>query len=371
MTNKPKIRSKLYRKIPWTLIYFTIVIFFAGELFWRTVKTNRVTTDAVASISTTLQDTFRSLMADSLIMAKDQTVLTLLDTTSDAKIKDTATYLQQTVHPHDFYDNVTIIDSTGKQILKLDHVGDELTMVPTEQLVDVHQEFYFQDNKRVNAPAFMVFPLTLKRSGDDFIQPYQPIIRVTHRILSEDGSFKGLVLYDCNANFLLEWGEQYDKKLPYAQYYLATSTGSWIVGPAEQDFGGGILPDRAERIVQKKYPYSWKKIGQDSRSPINSLEGMFYYKKLFPITELDTISSDFNDYSNNPDKGLSYFERGFSTPDFYWIVIGHVPTNLIWPAVYNITGWKFFYAFLVVFVIQIAFWIPYQMSKPSIREIGK
>jgi len=130
----------------------------------------------------------------------------------------------------------------GREILRLDRLGEELVVTPREQLQEKGGRSYFQEALALPQDEVYFSEINLNRDFGEISVPHLPTIRAAIKIGRLPGRQVMLII---NADLRLLFAELEDLASPGSEIYLADEKGDFLMHPDEgatfaSDLGHGV-----------------------------------------------------------------------------------------------------------------------------------
>ncbi|MDR7378638.1 PAS domain S-box-containing protein [Rhodoferax ferrireducens] len=128
------------------------------------------------------------------------------------------------------------IADAGRELVRVDRLGDTTTITPDSQLRTKGDRDYFQATAYLGPGKVHVSDITLNREDGKLQQPIVPTLRVATPIFDADGKLFGMVVINIHARVLQ--APLQDKLPPQFVGYLTNSQGDFLFHPdAQRSFG--------------------------------------------------------------------------------------------------------------------------------------
>jgi|GEM_PF-1362880 len=115
----------------------------------------------------------------------------------------------------------------GKELVRVDRVGEGLLQMPDALLQVKAEHAYFQKAVRLPAGELYISPVTLNREHGRIVYPPQPVLRIATPIYGPGGVYGVAVI---NADFDRLLGALY-KAPEHIQYFLTNTEGEYLIHP--------------------------------------------------------------------------------------------------------------------------------------------
>lgn len=231
------------------------------------------------------------------------------------------------------YDQIRYLDSTGKEILRLNNIRDRSTIATDQDLHQSHDEPYFTAGLELQPGEVLVSPFDLYQEDGQVQQPYKPTLRFATPVSDRQGEMLGLFIL----NFL---GENLIRDFKnsctgvFATCMLVNPEGYWLIGTKPEDEWGFMLNDRSDRSFAKDFPKVWQEIQGRQSGQFENNEGLFTYTTVYPL------------HSGHLSINAQTGERVHGQ-NYHFKVITYVPSALL-NAPLNQLAWQLVVIFMII-----------------------
>lgn len=99
---------------------------------------------------------------------------------------------------------VRFIDADGHEVVRIDRRDERLRFVPTTELQEKRDRYYFQESISIEPGQVYVSPLDLNIEHGQIESPQRPVIRFATPVVDRHGSKRGVVVINLHAAYLLD-----------------------------------------------------------------------------------------------------------------------------------------------------------------------
>ncbi|MDX9994760.1 MAG: ATP-binding protein [Rhodocyclaceae bacterium] len=165
-----------------------------------------------------------------------------------------------TVYPYIY--QLRYIDSTGREMVRVDKKAGRVTVTPAERLQDKSDRYYFIEAMRRRPGELYVSPLDLNVEFGVVEKPERPVIRVATPIGTGAGGNEGVLIINLYADFLLEQVEQM-AQVRSGTAYLFDRSGHYLARTADKAAQFSMQP--VEKLIERFGESSLRRIldGED------------------------------------------------------------------------------------------------------------
>lgn len=177
--------------------------------------------------------------------------------------------LIQFIQRKEFYDQIRLLDMTGRETLRINYGISNPRGVMEPELQDKSDRYYFQEALRLKPDEMFVSEFDLNLEHGKIEKPLKPVIRFVTPVTDGKGSVNGfLVLNYLGAAMLRDLQEP---TIP-GSTLLLRHDGHYIRGPNDDDAWGWLLGH--DRSFAKQFPYEWSRRGTLSNCELTA-NGVF------------------------------------------------------------------------------------------------
>ena len=101
------------------------------------------------------------------------------------------------------YLKVRLLDAQGKELIKVNRNGKDITLTPSKALQDKSHRNYFKQAKRIQSGETYLSPVNLNREFGKISRPHTPVLRCATPIF-DNGKLFGILIISLNFSHLLE-----------------------------------------------------------------------------------------------------------------------------------------------------------------------
>lgn len=159
----------------------------------------------------------------------------------------------------------------GRELVRVDKVGDLPTIIAEEGLQEKGDRDYFKHTIGLPAHTIGLSPIELNREHGVISEPYLPVLRVSTPIVLEDGSPFGIVIINLDMNKAFD--EIRAKAEPGSQVYAINPEGDYLLHPdPSMEFGVDLgarhriqddfpnVPDAVDHTATELYDVAGKRV---------------------------------------------------------------------------------------------------------------
>ncbi len=263
-----------------------------------------------------VQQTLKSIVSDINIIAAHQELQDLLTRKDQEYPSQMRSEFLSFSKYKGIYDQVRILDSKGLEIIRVDLRGNQPFLVSGSKLQLKAERYYFKDIQKLSKGEVFMSPLDLNIERGEIERPLKPMIRFGMPIFTQDGERHGVLIMNYLGKRLIEDLERLTFDSP-GHLMLLNADGYWLKGMQPEDEWGFMFQERTERRIQHQYPAVWQKIINDESGQMLIKDGLFTFRKVYPLRE--GIKS-----SSGSPKPFEASLRDVTFEEYFWVILSHV-----------------------------------------------
>lgn len=250
--------------------------------------------------------------ADVGMLSNDPVLQDWLDSPSPGALKDVANQFLLIARAKRIYDQIRLLDISGKEIVRVNFGLGRPYSVPTGELQDKSKRYYFSES--VNLPRGHVFlsPLDLNVENEEIERPMKPMIRLATPVFDRQGNRRGVLVMNYLAQHLLGKLSEAANGIR-GEMMLVNGEGFWLLSPRHEDEWGFQL-NTGKRFDLSHAP-AWRQMlaGQTS---IRNESGLYTAAALRPAI-----------LSQKQAGGILISTGSLPAEQYVWWLISHVPES--------------------------------------------
>lgn len=208
------------------------------------------------------------------------------------------------------YDQIRWIDETGMERVRVDYNKGLPATVPSDQLQNKSERYYFHESIVLNEDDVYFSPLDLNIEHERIEIPYKPMIRIATPLITDEGNRKGIFIINYLAQELIDRFSR-NTAISHGTSMFLNKEGYWIKGETPQD-EWGFMFGRDEMTMKIRNPKVWEKIAHTNEGFLIDSSGLWTYDTLYPFSQLhgkESVAAD---------KG------------YYWKIVTFVPSDRLY-----------------------------------------
>ena len=242
------------------------------------------------------------------------------------------------------YDQVRLIDNTGKEILRVNYNNGDPFMVPENQLQIKKNRYYFRDVIDLNQNEIYISPFDLNIENGELEKPIKPMIRIGTPITNDKQGKEGIVVLNYLGDRLFEKINAYKEDF-MGNLSIVNSDGYWLNGSDSEFLWGFMFPDKKDISYAKYFENEWKSISSSDYGSIRSKNGLINHITIYPA-DVGWHSSDGSPFAYQSST------IHFADKDYYWKAILQLePDTLSSLLHYDVANHALLAGFLIVITL--------------------
>ncbi len=173
------------------------------------------------------------------------------------------------------YDQVRLMEYSGREIVRIDYSADGAHVVPLPDLQNKRDRYYFRESQDLSIGDVFVSEFDLNQERGAIEQPYNPVIRFVTPVNDSSGSKRALLVLNYLGSRLLD--ELRAISLP-GDTMVLRKDGHFLLSPNPDDQWGWLLGH--DRTFAKLYPKSWDQVKLADNRCVLTEHGAFASRKL-------------------------------------------------------------------------------------------
>ncbi|MCJ2165933.1 MULTISPECIES: diguanylate cyclase [unclassified Pseudodesulfovibrio] len=270
---------------------------------------------------TAITEELNHISGDVLFLAKQNELILLLGSGSEEQIKAMQLEYVRLAESKKVYDQIRYLDATGMERVRVNDRDGQIETVPANQLQNKGDRYYFKECFALGDRDIFISPLDLNIENGQVEHPLTPMMRFGTPVFDSAGNKRGIVLINYTAKTLL-------KRIIHSGIasegtkMLMNQSGYWLLHPDESREWGFMFKGREKDSFAEDYPDEWQRITATQQGQISTDNGLFTYKKIYPLAEGRSFSTSLNPQVDGGSADDA--RRGY-----YWILLSHIRPEIL------------------------------------------
>lgn len=227
------------------------------------------------------------------------------------------------------YDQIRFIDSAGWEIIRINYDEVAPYVVPSDQLQNKADRYYFQEIFNLESSQIYISPLDLNIENNKIEIPQKPVIRMGTAIFDDEGIKKGILVFNILGDKIIDLFIEVSSQYNTSSWFI-NSEGYWLISPEKPERQWAFMYDQGQNTTLENFDSeAWGKIS-------SSDSGQFYtsQKVLYTFTTLHLhhylSDNEEKDIDSCPAwKIVSYFPAEKMKEQIFGYIIMNIKRNLI------------------------------------------
>jgi len=234
----------------------------------------------------TFRQEFQSVISDLLVLSAHQQLALIADGSTEADYAALADELLSFCRNKKMYDQVRLLDATGKERVRINFNHGHPVIVPKSALKNQANRYYFKDTIRLKQGELFVSPLDLNVEDGTIERPLKPMIRFGMPVFNNRGEKRGILVLNYFAELLITQLESRSHNSLVPGFgMLLNSDGYFFKGMQNEDEWGFMIPGRTDRTFSHLFPKEWGEITRNPSGQVIDSQGLFTFATVFPLAE--------------------------------------------------------------------------------------
>lgn len=262
-------------------IYFT-------DFFLESRNSRLHETARVEAMKEATSDFFHESIYAIKIITESSATRRYIDTNSVEDLELFSENLLLLANSHrDLFDQIRYIDEHGLEQLRVEDTTDGFNRIPSYELQDKSERYYVQAGLLLEEGQLYISELDLNIENGVIEIPEKPVIRFVAPMFSNDGTRKGLIVTNVNAQVLLSRLETLYLSDP-GELIITNHAGYFLHHPDPNLEWGFLYPDRKDFTYAQLEPDFWNLVHPSGMGRHDLKNKTFTYDVFNPKAELVT-----------------------------------------------------------------------------------
>ncbi|MCU7906757.1 MAG: EAL domain-containing protein [Candidatus Thiodiazotropha sp. (ex Epidulcina cf. delphinae)] len=179
------------------------------------------------------------------------------------------------------YDQIRLLDTAGKELLRVDLTPHGAGRVPNPALQSKSRRYYFQDLTQLNPGQVYASPIDLNIEHGKLELPYKPMLRLATPLLDSRGETIGMLMLNVSARHLLDDLATH-AELTESHLLLLDDSGYYLRGfNTDQEWGFMLDGGNGNKMrFDLAYPEVWSIMQGKETGRIDHRQGLFSFRSI-------------------------------------------------------------------------------------------
>ncbi|MFA6019783.1 MAG: diguanylate cyclase [Rhodospirillales bacterium] len=256
------------------------------------------------------QSLLNEVVADLGLLSNDQILQDWLETPSPGALKDVTNHFLLIARTKRIYDQIRLLDLSGKERLRVNFSLGGPYSVPDGELQDKSNRYYFSESVNLTRGHVFLSPLDLNVENEEIERPMKPMIRLATPVFDRQGIRRGVLVMNYLAQHLLgKLGEAASGI--QGELMLVNGESYWLLSPRHEDEWGFQL--NSGKRFDLTHAQAWRQI-QAGQTSVQNESGLYTATALRPAI-----------LSQKQAGSVLITTGSIPASDYVWWLISHIP----------------------------------------------
>ncbi|MEW8505060.1 MAG: sensor domain-containing diguanylate cyclase [Candidatus Thiodiazotropha sp.] len=301
--------------IPASLLLGGIFYSFSNQTQKYELRTIKIREESALRSANDLTSTlFKEKLSDLLVLAEGEILRKYLHNNNRQTWVQAAREFSLFARRKPNYIQIRLIDTAGKEIIRINNKNQEPEIVPKSALQDKSQRYYFKEAIRLNQGDIYISPLDLNVEQGIIEEPLVPAIRFATPVYDGYGKKHGVLIINFTPVELLAKIEDRFNTLS-GDTVMLNSNGYWLMGADDTKLWGFMRG--SEKTFASEHPDLWQVIENSKNGgSIVTEDGLYIFQRAYLLNR--SILGRVENIQLRPDADQPL------TKDRYWLYISHI-----------------------------------------------
>ena len=203
-------------------------------------------------------------------------------------IADLAGQFSRFAHSFPMFSQLRVIDSTGQEIVRVNHSQGNVINVPRENLQNKADRDYFRITSQLNGYEIYVSAIDLNQENGKLEDPLNPTQRFATPVLNGQGQFVGMVVGNLDVKAMLDRARWHvmDSDVASIEFSILNRHGYWITAN-NPDLAWGWQRGHPEHNLAHINPKFWALLNAQDHAVIEAENGVYVSASAYPMRLFD------------------------------------------------------------------------------------
>ncbi|MBT2970948.1 MAG: sensor domain-containing diguanylate cyclase [Candidatus Thiodiazotropha sp. (ex Ctena orbiculata)] len=301
--------------IPASLLLGGIFYFFSNQTQKYELQAIKIREESALRNASDLTSTlFKQKLSDLLVLAEGEVLREFLHNNSTRTLTQIIREFSLYTRRKPKYAQIRLIDTDGKEIIRVNKKNGEPEIVPKSELQDKSERYYFKEAIRLNQGDIYISPLDLNVEQGVIEEPLVPTIRFATPVYDGYGEKRGVLITNFTPAALLDKIEDIFNTLS-GDTVMLNSDGYWLMGADDAKLWGFMYGSK--ETFASEQPEVWRAIiSSKNGGSVVTETGMYIFQRAYPLNR--AILGTVENIQLRPDADQP------QTKDLYWVYVSHI-----------------------------------------------
>ncbi|MFC1524428.1 diguanylate cyclase domain-containing protein [Thermodesulfobacteriota bacterium] len=302
------------------LISGTMMVFYRSEIKTQFSNLQIQETFAIELQSQVVGDILDSIVHDLFFLSQQNELIEYLDNSTPGSLDDSAREYLAIAQQKKIYDQIRFIDGNGLETVRVNYNQGSPEQVTRDKLQSKQKRYYFKDSYELEKGAIFISPFDLNVEKGVIEKPLKPMIRLATPVFDSANQKRGIIILNYLGINLLDKILE-SESVATGQTMLLNSDGYWLLSPSPDQAWGFMFEDE-HRTFQFLYKDIWEEIRIKKKGQINTPNGLFTFKTIFPLKKGHRSSTGSG-------KAYGASEGRIDHTVYQWHLVSFAPSHII------------------------------------------
>jgi diguanylate cyclase (GGDEF)-like protein/PAS domain S-box-containing protein len=264
---------------------------------------------------------FGLIVGDLLFLAEHNELQAYLET-SETELKEAVAdeYLLLLTRKG-VYDQVSYLDNTGTEIIRVDYKNGEPAIVPQGELQSKGDRTSFYHTFALDRSKIFISPFDFSGEQDQIEHARKPVIQFGTPVFDYLDQKRGVVFVSYLVEGLLDQVKQASERSA-GGVILLDEAGYWLNCPGPWAEWGSRFNAGQNLSMKHIYPEAWQQISSAGEGQFETQDGLYTFTTIYPHRESQNFGNGTNQAGNPSSTQIS-------SGDYSWKIVSFVPRMVL------------------------------------------
>lgn len=196
---------------------------------------------------------------------------------------------------HRYYNQISYIDSTGDELIRVDFDRENAFIIPEHQLRSNQDRYGSKEAVQFENGKVYISRMELHTENGKIERPYKPVIRFATPLYDRTEQMKGVVVLHFNAQLILNtFQHEMLFEGEVSHNFLIDKEDYILAGPVPEYCWGFMFENSREKVFDRLFPEAGKLIRSGWSGVQQTPEGLFVWESVNPFQNLSLHRADLS-----------------------------------------------------------------------------
>jgi len=214
-----------------------------------------------------------------LALVHNRSLNTAVAGNSNAR-REVAEVFRDVMNASDMYDQIRLLDSAGREVVRVDRRGDSPYVVPTAQLQEKGRRNYVRQTLKLPEGAVYVSPFDLNMEHGMVERPYKAVIRLATPLMNGNGIKSGVLVINILGISMMQ-RELSETVLEGEHLLINAGSPYWFDRHVDELH---VLEDMHHVTQQHRLSEDWMRVFNEDKGQFATDEGQFTFESMKAVS---------------------------------------------------------------------------------------